>query len=82
MIIVAVKDTHTTKTHIVVQFVVEVVIRKRKFPSVNVLIAKALEIQNKIFLLGLLGRDAQDAMVKGLSIKQKKHTAIIVYVDM
>ena len=67
VIIVAVRDTHITK---------------KKSLSVNVLIVKELETLLKAFLLGLLGQDVQDAMVKGIYIKRKKRIAIIVKGDM
>lgn len=82
VIIVAVKDTHITKTPAVVQSVVGVAIRKQKFLSVNVLIVKEQEIPNKVFPPGLLEQDAQDAMVKELYIKRKKRIATIVNGDM
>lgn len=82
VIIVADKDSHTKRIPTVVLFVVEVVIGKREFPSVNVLIVKVREIPNKVFLLGHLEQDAQDAMVKEIYIKRKKRIAIIVNGDM
>lgn len=82
VIIVAVKDTHITKTPAVVQSVVGVAIRKRKFLSVNVLIVKELGILLKAFLPGLLDQDAQGVMVKEIYIKRKKRIAIIVKGDM
>lgn len=82
VIIVEVKDTRITKTPVVVQSVVGVAIRKRKFLSVNVLIVKEQEILLKAFLLGLLEQDVQGAMVKEIYIKRKKRIAIIVKGDM